>query len=317
MRRQTDVLAGGIVTAAALVVSLAPMGGASFQFGAGEAPGFSESHLLSVAPVGAVPAPETFQALHHIGRVVVGQYDVRAQDTLTSIAKTYGSTPDFLRSTNNLESVKLTPGKTILVHAGEGMLYRVRERKGRSESLQDIAKRFNRSPVVIARANRLPGLSLLPGEGLPEGRILFLPRVKLRFTDYLMPVAWVRGERLISSGFGVRRHPVYRTRRFHTGLDMPRPFGLPVKASRKGIVIFAGWRGGRDAYGKLVIVKHPDGLRTWYGHLSKISVVSGQRVEKGQMVGRVGATGIATGPHLHFEVRDRFGKSLNPKKYIF
>jgi murein DD-endopeptidase MepM/ murein hydrolase activator NlpD len=231
-----------------------------------------------------------------------------------SIAATYGSTADYLRSTNHLESTKLPPGKTLLVHSGKGMLYQVREKKGRSENLRQIAQRYNRSAVEIARANRLPGVALLGDFELANGSVLFLPGVRLRFTDYMVPVAWVPGKRMISSGFGVRRHPLLRTRRFHTGLDMPRPYGFPVKASREGTVIFCGWRGG---YGKLVIIKHQGGLRTWYGHLSQIDVTEGQRVAKGHLVGRVGATGLATGPHLHFEVRDRFGNSLNPKKFIF
>ncbi|HMU95552.1 MAG TPA: M23 family metallopeptidase [Elusimicrobiota bacterium] len=314
MRRQTDVLVGGIFAAAALVVTLAPVGGASFQFSAGEAPAFPESYLLTLAPASAGPSPATFQALKDMGRVVVGQYEVRPQDTLASIAATYGSTADYLRSTNHLESTKLPPGKTLLVHSGKGMLYQVREKKGRSENLRQIAQRYNRSAVEIARANRLPGVALLGDFQLADGSVLFLPGVRLRFTDYMVPVAWVPGKRMISSGFGVRRHPLLRTRRFHTGLDMPRPYGFPVKASREGTVIFCGWRGG---YGKLVIIKHQGGLRTWYGHLSQIDVTEGQRVAKGHLVGRVGATGLATGPHLHFEVRDRFGNSLNPKKFIF
>lgn len=314
MRRPTDVLVGGIVTAAALVATLAPVGGASFQFSAAQAPAFSESYLLTVAPPPAGPRPETFQALGEIGRVVVGQHEVRPEDTLSSIAATYGSTADYLRSTNHLESTKLAPGKTLLVHSGKGMLYQVRGARGRAESLRQIAARYNRKAVDIARANRLPGVALLDGSTLTEGRVLFLPGVRLRFTDYMVPVAWVPGKRMISSGFGVRRHPVLRKRKFHTGLDMPRPYGFPVKASREGTVIFAGWRGG---YGKLVIIKHAGGLRTWYGHLSEITVAEGQRVTKAQLVGRVGATGLATGPHLHFEVRDKYGNSLNPKKFIF
>lgn len=307
-------MVGGVLAAAALVVSLAPVGGASFQFSPTQSPSFSESYLLTVAQGGGGPTPDTFRFLSEMGRVAVGQHEVRSEETLASIAKTYGSSADFLRSTNHLESLKLSPGKTLLVHSGEGMLYQVRERSGRPESLRDIAKRHRLSPVALAKANNLPGVTLLSDEGLTDGNLLFLPKVRLRFTDYMVPVAWVQGKRMISSGFGLRRHPLFKTRRFHTGLDMPRPFGFPVKASREGTVIFAGWRGG---YGKLVIIKHAGGLRTWYGHLSEIKVTGGQRVSKGHMVGRVGSSGLSTGPHLHFEVRDRYGNSLNPKKFLF
>ena len=84
--------------------------------------------------------------------------------------------------------------------------------------------------------------------------------------------------------------------------------------ARAGVVVFADWRGG---YGRLIIVRHEGGIRTWYGHLSKIAVTPGQRVRAGQYLGNVGSTGLSTGPHLHFEVRDRYGKALNPRKFLF
>jgi murein DD-endopeptidase MepM/ murein hydrolase activator NlpD len=310
-KRPADVLTAAIV--AAVMVSVATLGGASFQLPSGGA-AFSESFLLSVGEPPAGPSPDLFQTLGQLQRVIVGQYEVRTKDTLASLSKTFGSGPDFLRSTNRLHSAQLTPGKTILVHNGLGMLYQVREKQGRPETLHDIAKRYNLSPVQLARANQLPGVSLLSGQGLEPGRVLFLPTVRLRFTDYLMPVAWSRGQRMTSSGFGYRRHPVLKTRRFHQGLDMPRPAGSPVRAVREGVVIFSGWRG---SYGRLVILKHPGGMRTWYGHLSAITVEPGQRVAAGALIGRVGSSGLATGPHLHFEVRDRYGRALNPKKFLF
>lgn len=310
-KRPTDVLTAGIV--AAMVVSVATLGGASFQLPSGGA-AFSESFLLSVGYPAPGPTPDLFQTLGKLQRVIVGQYEVRPKDTLASLSKTFGSGPDFLRSTNRLHSAQLSPGKTILVHNGLGMLYQVRENKGRSETIHDIAKRYNLSPVQLARANQLPGVSLLSDQGLEPGRVLFLPSVRLRFTDYLMPVAWSRGQRMTSSGFGYRRHPVLKTRRFHQGVDFPRPPGSPVRSVREGVVIFAGWRG---SYGRLVILKHPGGMRTWYGHLSAITVEPGQRVAAGVLIGRVGSSGLTTGPHLHFEVRDRYGRALNPKKFLF
>ncbi|MBL8023807.1 MAG: M23 family metallopeptidase [Elusimicrobia bacterium] len=315
MKRPTDLLFLVILLATVLVGTLAPVGGASFQFGVGGGmPRFSESLLLTVGGDAPGPSPELFHELGKINRVVVGRYAIRPKDTLLSVSSTFGSAPDYIRSTNRLSSVQLVPGKTLVVHNGRGMLYQVRERSGRSESIQEIAKKYNLSPVGLAQANRLPGVALSSPEWLEAGRVLFLPTVRLRFTDYLMPVAWARGQRMISSGYGYRRHPVLRVRRFHQGLDMPRPAGSPVRAARDGTVIFAGWRG---AFGRLVIIKHEGGLRTWYGHLSSIHVEPGQRVAKGAFIGRVGSSGLATGPHLHFEVRDRFGNALNPKKFLF
>jgi murein DD-endopeptidase MepM/ murein hydrolase activator NlpD len=97
--------------------------------------------------------------------------------------------------------------------------------------------------------------------------------------------------------------------RFHAGIDIPAPTGTPVAASGSGRVVFAGLSAG--GWGKMVLVVHANGVRTRYAHLSRIAVRVGERVVTGSTVGRVGATGEATGPHLHFEVLLR-GASLDP-----
>lgn len=100
-----------------------------------------------------------------------------------------------------------------------------------------------------------------------------------------------------------------RGNRFHTGIDYPAPSGTPVVSAGPGRVTFAGWSAG--GWGRLVAVAHDRGARTLYAHLSRMDVQVGQRVEAGQRVGRVGASGQATGPHLHFEVRLR-GAAVDP-----
>jgi murein DD-endopeptidase MepM/ murein hydrolase activator NlpD len=100
-----------------------------------------------------------------------------------------------------------------------------------------------------------------------------------------------------------------RGARFHTGIDFPSSFGARVAAARSGRVAYAGWHSG--GYGYLVTVAHGRGVRTLYAHLSRIHVYVGQRVSTGSLIGRVGATGAATGPHLHFEVRYR-GAAVDP-----
>jgi len=119
----------------------------------------------------------------------------------------------------------------------------------------------------------------------------------------------------ITSGFGWRRHPIFGSRSFHSGVDIAASYGTPVKASNSGKVIFSGWYGG---YGKVVIVNHGEyqgkATSTLYAHLSRIAV-SGGNVKKGQVIGYEGSTGYSTGPHLHFEVRID-GKPTNPMNYI-
>jgi murein DD-endopeptidase MepM/ murein hydrolase activator NlpD len=100
-----------------------------------------------------------------------------------------------------------------------------------------------------------------------------------------------------------------RGRRFHTGIDYPAAKGTPVTAAASGLVILAGWSVG--GWGRLVTIEHSSGTRTLYAHLSRIGVRAGQHVEAGQRIGRVGASGLARGPHLHFEVQLR-GAAVDP-----
>ena len=118
----------------------------------------------------------------------------------------------------------------------------------------------------------------------------------------------------ISSGFSYNRfHPVLKRRRPHLGIDFAAPAGTPVLASASGSVTFTGWKGG---LGKFVELRHPNGYRTGYAHLSRILVKAGQKVGQGDVLGRVGSTGLATGPHLDYRVRDARGRYLNPRRRI-
>jgi murein DD-endopeptidase MepM/ murein hydrolase activator NlpD len=116
----------------------------------------------------------------------------------------------------------------------------------------------------------------------------------------------------VGSPFGYRTHPILRTQRLHTGADMRAGSGDTIVAAEDGVVVFAGWRGG---YGNCTIIDHGGGLATLYAHQSAILVSQGETVERGQAIGRVGSTGMSTGPHLHFEVR-QFGTPVDPVPYI-
>ena len=114
----------------------------------------------------------------------------------------------------------------------------------------------------------------------------------------------------VTSGFAMRFHPIHRTWRAHLGVDYGAPTGTPVRTVGEGVVEFAGVQGG---YGNTVVIRHANDRTTLYAHLSRIDVRKGQRVEQAQRIGAVGATGWATGPHLHFEFRVK-GEHVDPLK---
>jgi len=125
----------------------------------------------------------------------------------------------------------------------------------------------------------------------------------------IMPVAGAR----ITSGFGMRFHPVLGFSRMHSGTDLAAPWGSPVYAVADGIIQFVGPHGG---HGNYIRMDHGGGTATGYGHLSRFAVNSGMRVRAGQVIGYVGSTGLSTGPHLHYEVF-RNGASIDPMSARF
>lgn len=125
----------------------------------------------------------------------------------------------------------------------------------------------------------------------------------------VQPVAYAR----VSSGFGMRFHPLLGYTRFHRGVDFAAPYGAPIRAVSDGLVALAGRAGG---YGNQVRLSHGNAFGTSYSHMSRIAVSPGQRVQQGQVIGYVGSTGLSTGPHLHFEVY-RNGQVVNPSGVNF
>jgi murein DD-endopeptidase MepM/ murein hydrolase activator NlpD len=131
---------------------------------------------------------------------------------------------------------------------------------------------------------------------------------RLAATPSIMPTqGW------LSSAFSsMRAHPILHTARPHEGIDVSAPMGSPIEAPAAGVVTNAGWEAG---YGNKIVINHGFGIVTKFAHASKLLVRSGQRVSRGQRIALVGNSGLATGPHLHYEVHVK-GRPVNPLKYV-
>lgn len=253
-------------------------------------------------------------------------YTIRSGDTLSSIASRFGIKTKTLARANGLsERDTLTLGKQLKVPQGDGIYVTLRS----GESISHLASRYGVKADLIQQANRISDPT-----ALKKGQQLFIPGVEPKEVTRNKEVSresrrergdfkqasrglmgdlgravgktfiWPTAGR-ISSYFGARGG------RTHAGVDIPRPKGSAIHAARAGTVISAGWNGD---YGKCVDISHGAGVVTRYAHCSKITVKPGEKVEKGELIGLVGDTGRATGPHLHYEVRVN-GRPVNPSKF--
>lgn len=201
------------------------------------------------------------------------------QSLATEVALTYGF--------GNSRRLRVTPALSSLTSPSDGTL---------DASYRTSLYVFNAMKTVSLDATSGPGRSLLPG-------VLDDPSA--------IPSIWpVHGR--ITAGFGERLDPFSGEDAFHPGLDIATPYGTDVEASANGMVIEAG----RDAgYGRCILLDHGDGISTRYAHLSRIFVVIGEEVERGEVIGAVGMSGRTTGPHLHYEVMIH-GTPVNPSRFL-
>lgn len=156
--------------------------------------------------------------------------------------------------------------------------------------------------------NLLQNWSLQPGGNAVAQGLIPVADLERRSIPSLWPV---RGR--VTAGFGQRLDPFSGEGAFHSGIDLAAPSGTAVVASADGLVVSAGLNLG--GYGNEVVIDHGSGYTTEYGHLSKIYVLAGQEVKRGQTIGAIGMTGKATGPHLHYEVMVNETR-VNPAEYL-
>lgn len=212
-----------------------------------------------------------------------------------------------------LRGLNLAEERSPLVRAVEGArLVRVEkteavpsvgvEPRHISSSMAASEQRVLSSPEEVIHLTRPRRVFAEPHSASGHGAPTVGEEVPLR-----MPL-WAR----LSSSFGLRRDPINGRQRYHAGVDLAAPRGTSIAAAGDGRVIFAGKRRG---YGNTVVIEHADGRRTLYAHAERLLVQPGDHVRAGQPIATVGATGRATGPHLHFEVVED-GRRVDPLREV-
>ncbi len=247
-------------------------------------------------------------------------YTIRSGDNLSKIASRHGIKASTLASANDLSATDTLPvGKVLKVPPADGVYVKVRA----GESLSHLATRYGVKASAIQEANGIAN-----PRSLREGQTLFLPgaepqpvsrEARRERGDFKQASRGLIGDlgRAVGKKFiwptagKVSSYFGERDGRPHHGVDIPRPKGSPIHAAKAGTVIAAGWNGD---YGKCVDISHGNGVVTRYAHCSKITVKPGDTVSKGELIGLVGETGRASGPHLHYEVRIG-GRPVNPTKF--
>ena len=205
------------------------------------------------------------------------------------------SANNFLR-----RSPRVSPVTAIAFQPSSSQYYRNRPNRS---SYSNNSSNINPNQVVSLEPIIRRGISiaLAPLQEYNRATTAYAPAapdVRQENTDLLFPLPMAVP---LTSAFGWRIHPVLGTGRMHSGTDLGAPTGTPVLAAYAGEVSMADWSGG---YGLMVILRHLEGTQeSRYAHLSEVLVKAGQSVQKGEVIGRVGSTGLSTGPHLHFEWR--------------
>jgi murein DD-endopeptidase MepM/ murein hydrolase activator NlpD len=235
---------------------------------------------IEITPQSQAAAPSPVGPLRIRGRVGDGLYwSLRAAGASPQVAAQYLAA---LATETDVGAVAAGDSFDIVLGANRNLLYAGLSRVGES-SLQLVRWTANGRSEWIDAANPEQPQATQPG--------------------LMMPVA---GH--ITSYFGYRYHPILHFTRFHAGLDIGANWGSPIVAAADGEVVAAGWAGG---YGREVRIAHGGGVVSLYGHMSEIAAQPGSYVRAGQVIGYVGSSGLSTGPHVHFEVRQN-GQPVNP-----
>jgi murein DD-endopeptidase MepM/ murein hydrolase activator NlpD len=238
--------------------------------------------------------------------ITTTSYTVRSGDTISGIAQRFNLSMDTVISFNSIQDARnLTVGTVLTIPNSSGLKYRVR----RGDYLGGIAKKFGVALNDLLDWNNLETSVIVPGQELfiPSARLSEMERNRVFGRLFIYPT---KGR--ITDRFGMRRDPFTGMRRFHNGVDLAAPVGTPVFASMSGKVAMLGYN---PTYGKYLILTHPEGFQTLYGHLDAFRVQKGQSVKQGQRIADMGNSGYSTGSHLHFSIFRR-GEPIDPFEYL-
>jgi murein DD-endopeptidase MepM/ murein hydrolase activator NlpD len=244
--------------------------------------------------------------------IVFTEHRIQQGENFWKVAKQYGVDIDTIVGANpGMEKLHASLGQTIRVPGSKGAVHTTIEQ----EDVHAIAARYGKPAEIIAEVN-----NLRPKHILVPGLELFIPGAKPAMLSGAMAAHYslrgIFGSPLpgrITSGMGLRTHPIGGFRGRHTGVDLAASEGTRIVAAAAGTVIQTG---EGEYIGKFVILSHDNAHATLYGHCSQILAGSGKTVKKGQVIAKVGQTGRTTGPHLHFEIR-KGGVPQDPLKYLW
>ena len=262
--------------------------------------------------VATTMAPAEYQQLASRVNSYTRIYRVEEGDTLERLGRLFQADPELIAVMNDLEpGATLTAGQFLVLPHMADQTYTVTA----GDTLWSIARRFNVDAGQLAAANgiadcrnlRVGTILTIPGS---PAIAAVRPAVNLASRDFsIRPAASLIWPLIgaITSGFG------WRGGEFHHGLDIAGNMGEKIRAALAGTVVLSGW--GNSIYGQMVKIDHGNGLETVYAHTSRNLVTTGEYVQAGEAIAEVGATGNASGPHLHFEVREK-GKAINPEGFL-
>jgi murein DD-endopeptidase MepM/ murein hydrolase activator NlpD len=244
--------------------------------------------------------------------IEIAPHTIEKKENYWKVAKHYSVDIDTIIGANpDLEELHAATGQKIRVPNRKGTIHRTEEQ----DNVQTISALYSVPVSSITAVNNLRSRHILV-----PGLELFIPNAKpVRLTVEMTEHYSLRGifgsplPGRITSGIGMRTHPVGGFRGKHTGVDLAAQEGTRIAAAASGTVIQTG---EGEYIGAFVILSHKDSYTTLYGHCSQILTTKGKTVKKGQIIAKVGSTGRVTGPHLHFEIRKN-GVPQDPLKYLW